>query len=306
MPADTFVSDDALMSGGAAADTIVQLAGIDIARIRVATPDTGRNTVMSSTRILRLAGLLAISLASAGVLGAQAATKPTIVLVHGAFADATGWQRVIAILQRDGYPVIAVQNPLLSFASDVQTTKRLIDAQQGPVVAVGHSYGGAVITEAAAGNANVKALVYVAAFAPDAGEKIGAFFERYPSALGSALRPDAAGFLYVDRARFRDVFAGDVAAADANVMAAAQKPIIGTAFEASVGQAAWKAIPSRYLVTQDDRAVSPELQRFYARRMRATTTEVRASHVPFVSRPGEVARVIAQAASAAAQSTAAR
>jgi pimeloyl-ACP methyl ester carboxylesterase len=293
------VSGETLVSGAATPDTIVQLVGTGLPRICVPAPDTRRNAAMPSTRVTRFVGLLAVSLATAGALRAQAAAKPTIVLVHGAFADGTGWQRVIAILQRDGYPVLAVQNPLGSFTADVQTTRRLIDAQKGPVVAVGHSYGGAVITEAAAGNANVKALVYVAAFAPDAGEKIGAFFERYPSSLGAALRPDAAGFLYVDRARFREVFAADVPAAEARVMAAAQKPIIGNAFEASVGRAAWKTIPSWYVVAQEDRAISPELERFYARRMRATTSEVRSSHVPFVSRPGDVARVIMQAASAA-------
>src|SRR4051812_19895167 len=120
----------------------------------------------------------------------DAAGKPTIVLVHGAFADALGWQKVIPILQRDGYTALAVENPLTSLADDVQTTKRFIDAQKGPVVVVGHSYGGAVITGATVGNANVKALVYLAAFAPEAGERVDAFLEKYPSALGPALRPD--------------------------------------------------------------------------------------------------------------------
>jgi pimeloyl-ACP methyl ester carboxylesterase len=230
---------------------------------------------------------------------ARSAAKPTIVLVHGAFADGTGWQRVIPILERDGYSVIAVQNPLASLAGDVQTTKRVIDAQTGPVVAVGHSYGGAVITGAAAGNANVKALVYIAAFAPDANEPIGAFGEKYPTALGTALRPDAAGYLYIDRARFRELFANDVSATDASVMAAAQKPIIGTVFGSSVQQAAWKTIPSWYVVAQEDRAINPELERFYARRMGAKTTEIKSSHVAFISHPAEVARVIEQAASAA-------
>jgi pimeloyl-ACP methyl ester carboxylesterase len=282
---------------------------------------------MTSTRIARLslAGLIATSLAGArgvraqspatstasaakpslsadrGSSGTRNAAKPTIVLVHGAFADGTGWQYVIPILERDGYTVIAVQNPLASLAGDVETTKRVIDAQKGPVVVVGHSYGGAVITGAAAGNANVKALVYIAAFAPDAGEPIGAFGEKYPSALGQALRPDAAGFLYVDRAQFRDVFARDVSATEASVMAAAQKPIIGSVFGASVEQAAWKAIPSWYLVAQEDRAINPELERFYAKRMGATTSEIKSSHVPFVSHPREVARLIERAAGAAAK-----
>jgi len=172
----------------------------------------------------------------------------------------------------------------------------VIDAQKGPVIVVGHSYGGAVITGAAVGNANVKALVYLAAFAPDAGEPIGAYLEKYPSALGPALRPDAGGFVYIDRAQFRDVFAKDVSAADASIMAATQKPISGSAFGASVGQAAWKTIPSRYVVAQEDRAINPELERVYAKRMGATTSEIKASHSLFISQPEDIARVIAQAA----------
>ena len=178
-----------------------------------------------------------------GALASTGAAKPTIVLVHGAFADGTGWQRVIPILQRDGYDVIAVQNPLASLAGDVETTKRVIDAQKGPVVLVGHSYGGAVITGAAAGSPNVKALVYLAAFAPEGGEPVGAFGEKYPVDLSSALQPDSAGFLYVDRARFRELFCADVPAADARVAAATQKPVHNSVFGASVPVAAWKTIP---------------------------------------------------------------
>jgi pimeloyl-ACP methyl ester carboxylesterase len=229
------------------------------------------------------------------------AAKPTIVLVHGAFADGTGWQRVIPILQRDGYDVIAVQNPLASLAGDVETTKRVVDAQKGPVVLVGHSYGGAVITGAAAGSPNVKALVYLAAFAPEGGEPVAAFGEKYPVDLNSALKPDSAGFLYVDRARFRELFCADVPATEARVAAATQKPIHNSAFGASVPQAAWKTIPSWYLVSQDDRAINPELERFYAKRMNAKTSEVKASHVAFISHPDVVARLIEQAAGAAAK-----
>src|SRR5712691_10020838 len=142
--------------------------------------------------------------------------KPAIVLVHGAFADGSGWQRVIPLLERDVYAVIAVQNPLTSFLDDVATTKRVIDAQKGSVVAVGHSYGGAVITGAAAGNPHVKALVYVAAFAPDAGEKPSELLEKYgPTPLDAALVPDAADFLYIDRAKFHDVVAKDVSLGEA-------------------------------------------------------------------------------------------
>lgn len=261
-----------------------------------------------------LATLLAVAFA-AGTLAAQmsappkqkaaappasvaAGAKPTIVLVHGAFADGTGWQRVIPILQRDGYEVIAVQMPLASLSGDVETTKRVIDAQKGTVVLVGHSYGGAVITGAAAGSTNVKALVYLAAFAPEGGEPIGAFGEKYPVDLNSALQPDAAGFLYVDRARFRPLFCADLPETDAKVAAATQKPIHNSVFGASVPVAAWKTIPSWYLVSQEDHAINPELERFYAKRMNAKTSEVKASHVAFISHPDVVAKLIEQAAAA--------
>ena len=232
---------------------------------------------------------------------AAGSAKPTIVLVHGAFADALGWQRLIPILQRDGYEVIAVENPLASLAGDVETTKRFIDAQKGPVVLVGHSYGGAVITGAAAGSTNVKALVYLAAFAPEGGEPVGAFGEKYPVDLGSALRPDSAGFLYIDPARFRELFCADLPVADARVAAATQKPVHNSVFTASVPTAAWKTIPSWYLVSQDDHAINPDLERFYAKRMKATTSEVKSSHVAFISHPDVVAKLIEQAAAGAAK-----
>ena len=243
-----------------------------------------------------LLSALAVAMLAGTARAAKPAAKPVIVLVHGAFADATGWQRVIPILQRRGYEVIAVQNPLESLAGDVETTKRLVDAQTGPVVLVGHSYGGAVITGVAAGNPNVKALVFLAAIAPEAGEAVNAFLAKYPSSLDNALRPDSAGFLFVDRAKFRSVFAADLSAAEAAVAAATQKPINGGAFAASVPQAAWKTIPSWYLVSKQDHALNPDLERFYAKRMGAHTTEINASHVAFISHPQEVARLIEQAA----------
>jgi pimeloyl-ACP methyl ester carboxylesterase len=226
----------------------------------------------------------------------SSAAKPTIVLVHGAFADATGWQHVIPILERDGYNVVAVQNSLASLSGDVETTKRLIDAQTGPVVVVGHSYGGAVITGAAAGNANVEALVYIAAFAPEPGEAVAAFGEKYPAPLGKALKSDAAGFLYVDRAYFRQLFAPDVPGVEARVMAATQKPIHNSSFGESVPEAAWKTIPSWYIVATEDQALNPELERFYAKRINATTIEIKSSHVVFISHALEVARFIERAA----------
>jgi pimeloyl-ACP methyl ester carboxylesterase len=225
--------------------------------------------------------------------------KPAIVIVHGAFSDAAAWGRVISILQRDGYQVTAVENPLQSFADDVATTKRVVDAQTGRVVLVGHSYGGAVITEAAAGNPNAKALVYIAAIAPDTAETVGALLDKYPSDLGKALRPDSAGFLSLDRDKYRQVFAADLPAREAAVAAATQKPIHESAFGASIAQIAWKSIPSWYLIATQDRALNPDLQRFYAKRIGAKVTQVQSSHAVFVSHPREVARIIEQAATAA-------
>ena len=226
--------------------------------------------------------------------------RPAIVLVHGAFADASGWSRVIPILQRDGYFVTAVQIPLTSLSDDIATAKRVVDSQKGPVVLVGHSYGGAVITGAAAGNPNVKALVYLAAFAPEAGEPLGAPGKNFAQPpLNSALVPDSAGFLYIDRGKFHDAFCKDLPKAEARVMAATQKPLSGSVFEASVSAAAWKTVPSWYVVSSQDRAINPELERFYAKRMGATTSEIAASHVAFLSHPREAAKVIEAAARAA-------
>jgi len=263
---------------------------------------------MRNTRFVRLVlAALALSALTIGASIAQpsaappAAGRPTIVLVHGAFADALGWQRLIPILERDGYEVLAVENPLASLAGDVETTKRFLAGVNGPIVLVGHSYGGAVITGAAAGNPNVKALVYLAAFAPEAGEPIGAFGDKYPVDLNSALKPDSAGYLYVDRARFRPLFCADLPEGDARVAAATQKPVHNSVFSASVPEAAWKTIPSWFLVSQDDHAINPDLERFYAKRMNAKTSEVKSSHVAFISHPDVVANVIEQAAAAPAK-----
>jgi len=225
-----------------------------------------------------------------------ASDSKTIVLVHGAFADASGWSNVIPILERDGYYVTAVQIPLTSLADDIATTKRVLDAQKGPVVLVGHSYGGAVITGAAAGSKNVKSLVYVAAFAPESNEPLGAMGSKFPETpLNSALAPDSAGFLYIDRAKFHDAFCADLPAAQARVMAATQKPLHKSVFGSSVPEAAWKTIPSWFIVSKNDRAINPDLERFYAKRANAKTTEIAASHVSFLSHPNDVAKVIEDA-----------
>lgn len=225
----------------------------------------------------------------------------TIILVHGAFADGSGWGEVIPLLEQDGYDVIAVQNPLTSYADDVATTRRVIDAQEKPVVLVGHSYGGAVITGAAVGAKNVKALVYVAAFAPDAGDNLQALLQKYPSKIGTALVPDAAGFLYIDRSKFKEVFAADVPDGQRSIMNAAQKPVHSSIFAQQYEAAAWKEIPNWYLVATEDQAINPALQRVFAERIKATTEEVTSSHVPFVSKPDVVARIIGQAAEATSQ-----
>lgn len=222
----------------------------------------------------------------------------TVILVHGAFADGSGWGDVIPLLEKSGYNVIAVQNPLTSYAEDVATTRRVIDAQQGSVIVVGHSYGGAVITKAALGAANVKALVYVAAFAPDSGENLQALLEKYPSKIGAALVPDAAGFLYIDRTKFKEVFAADVSERDLSVMSAAQKPINSQIFGQGYESPAWKDIVSWYLIANDDQAINPALQRVFAERMKATVREVNASHVPFASNPTAVVDIIEEAAEA--------
>lgn len=270
---------------------------------------------ISRRQVLRGAGAMLVALGAASLSGAAVAhaddgedstakrrggPRPRIVLVHGAWADGTGWQEIIPLLEAEGFPVIATQNPLSSIADDVAKTKLVIDAesQLGPVIVVGHSYGGVTMSGAAAGNPNVKALVYLAAFAPDANEPAAAFLQQYPSLLGTALVPDAAGYLYVDRSKFREVFAGDVDRTQVRVMAAAQKPINSHIFGESLVAAAWRDIPSWYLVSQQDNTINPDLQRFYAQRMGATTSEIDASHVAFISRPREVARFITKAARA--------
>jgi len=224
-------------------------------------------------------------------------SKTSIVLVHGAFADASSWRKVIRLLAKHGFRVTAVQIPLKSLADDVSTTKRVIDAQKDDVLLVGHSYGGSVITEAAAGNSKVKGLVYVAAFAPDAGETLNGLIERFsPSLLGAAVIPDSAGFLFIDRAKFHRVFANDLPEDEAELLAATQKPLAAAIFGEPAKTAAWKTIPSWYVVSTQDNAINPDLERFMAKRMNAQTKEIKASHVGFISNPSEIAKVIEAAA----------
>ncbi|GFE13218.1 alpha/beta hydrolase [Streptomyces glebosus] len=236
--------------------------------------------------------------------------KPTVVLVHGAFADSSSWNGVIQRLQRDGYPVMAPANPLRGLASDADYLHSVLKSVKGPVVLVGHSYGGSVISQAAVGAPDVKALVYIAAFAPDKGESALELSNKFPgSSLGATLKsvpfPLSGGGtgtdLYIKSDKFHDQFAGDVPTSTTDLMAAGQRPVAASALEEKATGAAWKAIPSWDLITTEDKNIPPASQRFMAERADAHTVEVKASHAVSVSRPGEVTRLIERAAHATAR-----
>jgi pimeloyl-ACP methyl ester carboxylesterase len=216
-----------------------------------------------------------------------------IVLVHGAFVDGSSWRAVYDLLIGDGYHVAVVQNPTVSLAGDVAATRLIIDAQDGPVVLVGHSYGGAVITEA--GNHDkVTALVYIAAFAPDAGESVKALGGD-PDAPGSPIVAGPGGFLFQDRAKFHNSFGADLPAADAEFMAESQVPWAVDAMTWPVAEPAWRGKPSWYLIATEDRMIPPSAQRAMAQRSGATTVEVAASHAVYMSQPHAVAALIRRA-----------
>ena len=226
-------------------------------------------------------------------------TLRNVVLVHGGFVDGSGWQGVYESLTRDGFRVSVVQNPTLSLEGDAQATRQIIDAQDGPVVLVGHSYGGAVITEAGT-HPNVAALVYVCAFAPDKGESVGSLIAGFPAdGPQPPILPPRDGFLFLDRDKFHASFAADLPAEQAAFMADAQVPWNVAATAAAITEASWRTKPSWYLVTTEDRMIPPPAQRTMAGRIGATQSEVTASHSVYVSQPETVATVIAQAAAAA-------
>jgi len=219
-----------------------------------------------------------------------------IVLVHGGFVDGSGWQGVYGILERRGYSVDVVQNPTLSLDGDVAATKRVIAACDGPVVLVGHSYGGVVITEAGR-DPSVGALVYIAAFAPDKGESVNSLIANPPpGAPVPPILPPRDGFLSLDKAKFAASFAADVDADEAAFMADSQVPWGVAALEGAVTDPAWKSKPSWYLVAADDRMIPPPAQRAMAQRAGSTVEEVAASHAVYVSQPAAVAAIIEQAA----------
>jgi pimeloyl-ACP methyl ester carboxylesterase len=226
--------------------------------------------------------------------------RPSVVLVHGGFVDGSGWRAVYDLLTRDGYHVGVVQIPTLSLNGDAAAARMIIDGQDGPVVLVGHSYGGAVITEAGT-DPNVTALVYIAAFAPDQGESVNTLLGGFPhDAPQPPILPPVDGFLFLDRDKFHNSFAGDVPAEEAAFMADSQVPWGVEALGGQITEPAWRAKPSWYLITTEDRMIPPAAQRSMSGRAGATVNEVAASHSVFLSQPAAVARIIKDAASAPA------
>lgn len=264
---------------------------------------------MPSTHTVRRAAL-ATALCLAALLPASAqseedpATKPTIVLVHGAFADSSSWAGVVPGLEHEGYRVIAAANPLRSLKGDAAYVSDLLASVPGPVVLVGHSYGGSVITDAAVGHANVHALVYVAGLAPDAGESAFDLVGKFPgSTLGTALKAPvtlASGVhdLYVDPAKYAGPFAADLPAASAEAFAAAQRPVTDVALKEPSGIPAWKTVPAWFVYGSADQSIPPQVQAFMAKRAHAKQVVVvpGASHLVMVSHPRQVERLIEEAA----------
>jgi pimeloyl-ACP methyl ester carboxylesterase len=273
------------------------------------TPGHGRRLLTALAILVTSAiGLATLAAGSASAGHHDDGSKPTIVLVHGGWADASGWNAEIATLQKRGYPVIAPANPLRGLASDAAYIRSVLTTIDGPIVLVGHSYGGAVISNAAVGVPNVKALVYIAGFAPDAGESLVQLVTMNPgSEIGPATLiprpyPLAGGGegidLYITKEGFRTAFAGDVPTKIADQMQATQRPFSQEAFVEASGEPAWKTIPSWYLVATQDKAIPPATQRFMAERAGATIAEVRASHVPMISQPDATTELVLEAATA--------
>jgi pimeloyl-ACP methyl ester carboxylesterase len=256
-------------------------------------------TMKTISRVTRLAAAFALSFAALGTQAATTAPVKNIVLVHGYFADGSGWKAVSDILTRDGYKVSVVQEPETSFEDDVKATTRVIDAQDGPSILVGHSYGGAVITEAG-NDAKVAGLVYVAAFQPDTGESAMVLNNKMPSAT-KAIKATADGYLYLDPASFHQDFAADLPASEANFMALSQVMPNAKSFGTPITAAAWRTKPSWAVVSTADRAINPDLERFMTKRAGSKTIEINASHVVYMSHPTEVAKVIEQAATSGKQ-----
>ena len=224
----------------------------------------------------------------------MATNSTNIILVHGGWGDGSSWTQEIPILEKAGHRVIAVQLPLHSLADDVATVKRAIDFLGGPVVLVGHSYGGMVITNAGHNNPNVKGLVYVAAFGPQEGQSLGTFVDpsKFPKDF---LMPDKAGLAYINPKLFHDWFAQDVNPTRADVMAVVQKPFNLSIFTEKSGPPAWKQVPTWYQVSENDRMIPPAVEHMFAKQMNATTISLPASHASLESHPNEIAQLILNA-----------
>ena len=244
-----------------------------------------------------IAGLGAIAVALTGsVQVAAAAPAKNVVLVHGAFVDQSSWDKAAELPRAKGYPVTAVANPLTSLADDVAATRKVIAAQNGPTVLVGHSWGGVVIGEAG-DDPKVSSLVYVAAFAPDRGESVQSLAEGKPPSDGQkAVRPNAHGMLIVDPTVFPGVFAGDLPAEQGRELAAHQLPVAASAFGDKAQVAAWHDKPTFYAVSANDRMLAPDAERFFAQRMKAQVVTLQSSHASPVTHPAEVAALIERAA----------
>jgi len=229
------------------------------------------------------------------------AALASVVLVHGAFVDGSGWEPVYKALKKEGYSVAVVQHPTNTLEDDVTITKRVIAAQPGPVVLVGHSYGGVIITEAG-NDPKVKSLVYVAAFAPDKGESADALFKSLvPNSPGLPLQEPVGGLVQLDHGKFPGAFAGDLPKEKAEFMAASQLPYGIAAFQGAVTSPAWKSKPGWYLLAKDDKTIPPTMQREMAKRANTQITEIAASHAVYISHPEAVVALIKKAAAAAAK-----
>src|SRR5436305_13507676 len=261
-----------------------------------------RNYFLTAAKRRRVLGLLPIITFVLGVGGSVVAqTGPSarvrnVVLVHGGFVDGSGWEGVYKILKRDGYTVAIVQNPTISLADDVAVTARTIANQDGPVILVGHSYGGAVITEAG-NDPKVAGLVYIAAFALDDGESVSSLIkDPPPGAPVPPILPPVDGYLFLDQTKFPSSFAADVDAEKAAFMADSQVPWGAEALNGTISEAAWRTKPSWYLVATEDKMIPPPAQRFMSERAGSTVVEAAGSHAIYVSQPNAVAKLIENAA----------
>src|SRR5262250_2667495 len=250
---------------------------------------------MKKVGILVFVGALSLGSNAHAQTGASMNTKPTIVFVHGLWADGSSWSKVINPLVDQGYKVIAVQNPTTSLADDVEATKRVLDRADGDIVLVGHSWGGSVITEAGA-DPRVKALVYIAAFAPDKGETAGSLSDSVAPAILPGFLENANGYLTLSREGVAKGFAGDLTPKEQDLVYAVQPPASQKVFGDVGVNAAWKTKPSWYVVASEDHAINPELEKRMAKRANAKTTTLKSSHVAMLSKPKEVLAVIMDAA----------